>query len=92
MVCELRPYTKARAATDHCHSKMGGRKMTETAKEVTAEYARQVIKVIVPGLKGVDEGSETFFRVNELLKEYGAKAYKQGREHFADQIVKMLKG
>lgn len=66
--------------------------MTETAKEVTAEYARQIIKAIVPGLTIVDEGNETFYRVNEILKEYGAKAYKQGREHFADQIIKMFKG
>lgn len=63
----------------------------ETAKEVTMEYTRQILKVVKPWLT-IEDDSETFYRVNELLKAYGAIAYKQGREHFADQIVKMFKG
>lgn len=63
--------------------------MVETAKEVTAEYTRQILKSVVPGLT-IKEDSDTFYQVNELLKLYGAKAYHQGQQHLVEQISKLV--
>jgi hypothetical protein len=58
----------------------------DDAKLVTSEYARQIIEATK---QDIDEASATYL-VIELLKEYGAKAYRQGREHLAAEVAKLV--
>ena len=57
----------------------------DDAKLVTAEYAKQIIAATERDIEGDDV---TYF-VTELLKEYGAKAWKQGREMLAAEVAKL---
>lgn len=59
----------------------------DDAKLVTAEYARQIIKATEEDI----EGADVVFLVTELLKEYGAKAYRQGREHLAADVAALAR-
>jgi hypothetical protein len=54
-----------------------------TAAEVTAEYVKQIIQ-------HVENGDDPTYIVTELLKEYGAKAYRQGREHLVETMTKLV--
>jgi ribosomal protein S24E len=56
--------------------------MSENAKEVTAEYVRQIIAAC-------RDSDSAEFMVTELLKEFGAKAYRQGRQHLAAEVTKL---
>lgn len=59
--------------------------MSETAAEVTAEYVKQIMKA------ATDLGPhEAQYLVGELLKEFGAKAYRQGREHLVYTMQKLV--
>ena len=60
--------------------------MSEPAEldTVRAAYVKQIMEH-VRNPRNEDGGS---FMVNELLMEWGAKAYYQGREHMAERIKK----
>lgn len=58
-----------------------GRLPVETVKDVTAEYARQIVAA---------SKEDNLYTVTELLKEFGAKAYRQGREHLAAEVAKLV--
>lgn len=55
----------------------------ETAKEVTAEFVKQIIRV-------AHEDDNPAYAITELLKEYGAKAYRQGRQELAETVRKLV--
>lgn len=55
----------------------------EAAHEVTAEYAKQIIQ-------SVENGDDPSYLVTELLKEYGAKAYRQGRVELVEMLRKLV--
>lgn len=56
----------------------------DDAKLATDEYARQILAAAK-----ADDGHELYL-VAELLREYGAKAYRQGREHFAADVQRLV--
>lgn len=52
--------------------------------KMRAEYARQIIA----HARGEADWKEAEYYVDRLLLEWGAKAYRQGREHMAARIKK----
>lgn len=56
------------------------------AEIVTAEYARQIFIAV-----DQNKGGDGLYLITELLKEYGAKAYRQGREHLAAEVAKLAR-
>lgn len=58
--------------------------MTQTAAEVTEEYVKQIVKAVN------DMGDDATYLVTDLLKEYGAKAYRAGKEELAAAVAKMV--
>ena len=58
----------------------------DNAKLVTEEYAKQIIAATERDI----EGDDVQYLVAELLKEYGAKAWKQGREMLAAEVAKLV--
>lgn len=54
-----------------------------TVKEVTDEYVKQIIQAAT-----TQDAPE--YLIGELLKEYGAKAYHQGRQHLVETMCKLI--
>jgi hypothetical protein len=61
--------------------------MSETPTEITREYARQIVAAV---RDHTSESGDVTYLVTELLREYGAKAYQDGRQHLADQIATLV--
>lgn len=59
--------------------------MQTEVQAITDEYARQIVEAC----RKLDDDTKLPF-VTELLQEFGAKAYQQGRKHFAAQVIKLV--